>query len=139
MDIVKLLVDSNMPANIFENRAAYLQAIKEGVSGKFVEQGIKELDERQLFISVLNTDAPNLNRYYHKPVLNKTDTEGVLDTIKLMKYAVEVFGDYAKAKTWMHDANPSLRSNCPIDLCDTFEGRKLVTETLRKIDFGDFS
>ncbi|WP_052056029.1 antitoxin Xre/MbcA/ParS toxin-binding domain-containing protein [Myxosarcina sp. GI1] len=139
MNIALLLKTSDLNPKILEDRGAYIQAVRQGVSGKIVEQAVKALGERELFVRLLSTSSGNLNRLYHSKLLSKVQTEGVLDTLKVFDEAINVFGDENLAKEWLHTSIPALNGESPVSLCDTFEGRKLVRETLSAIEYGEFA
>lgn len=52
--------------------------------------------------------------------------------------AASVFGSREQGNEWLMAQVPALGSERPVDLCDTFEGRALVREALRKIEYGEF-
>ncbi len=139
MNISLLLKDANLSPNLLENRAEYIKAVRQGISGTIVKQAVQLLDERDLFVRLLNTNSANLSRFYHQKVLNRIASEGVLDTLRVFQDAIAVFEDTDIAKEWLHTRIPALAGEYPIDLCDTFEGRKLVRETLQAIEYGEFT
>ena len=139
MNIASLLKDSDLSPTLLEDRGAYIQAVRKGVPGKIVEQAVKALGERELFVRLLSTSSGNLNRLYHSKLLTRVQTEGVLDTLKVFNKAIDVFGDENIAKEWLHTAIPALDGELPINLCDTFEGRRLVREALEAIEYGEFT
>ncbi|WP_416397366.1 antitoxin Xre/MbcA/ParS toxin-binding domain-containing protein [Allohahella sp. A8] len=53
--------------------------------------------------------------------------------------ANRVWGGLKSAKQWLSSPVPALDGERPIDLFDTFEGRRWVTTVLRHIETGDFS
>lgn len=129
-----------IPPETFTDPAAYIQAVREGIPGTVVKQAIEEMGgNRELFIRLLNTTAANLNRYYHKKALNRSDSEEVLDTLRVYRAAVRIFGDKKLAREWLSTPIPALAGEHPLDLFDTFEGRNLVRATLRKLEHGEFS
>jgi putative toxin-antitoxin system antitoxin component (TIGR02293 family) len=139
MNIPELLEKANLSPTLLEDRAAYIQAIRMGISGEIVKQAVQELEERELFIRLLNTNSANLSRFYRQKPLTKMQSEGILDTLKVFQDAIAVFENQEIAREWLHTSIPSLAGEYPINLCDTFEGRKLVREALRAIEYGEFS
>lgn len=118
--------------NLFRERDNYIKVIREGVSGEFLRAAVAIIGEHDLFAQTLGVSRANLSRYYRKNVLNKTDTEGVLDILKLWQRSLVVFnGDSRMMKQWFYTSTNILdASNRPIDLCHTFLGRQIVTELL---------
>jgi putative toxin-antitoxin system antitoxin component (TIGR02293 family) len=139
MNIPKLLEGANLSPTLLEDRTAYIQAIRRGISGEIVKQAVQVLEERELFIHLLNTNSANLSRFYHQKLLTKMQSEGILDTLRVFQDAITVFENEQLAKEWLHTRIPALAGEYPINLCDTFEGRKLVREALRAIEYGEFS
>lgn len=139
MSIASLLENSELSPTLLSDRGEYLKALRQGISGAIIKEAINELGERELFISLLETTSANLNRFYHKKKLPRSAAEGILDTLRVIQDAVAVFGDMAIAHEWLHTSIPALAGEVPINLCDTFEGRKIVKESLKAIEYGEFS
>jgi putative toxin-antitoxin system antitoxin component (TIGR02293 family) len=139
MNIAELLEGVNLSPTLLENRTAYIQAIRRGISGEIVKQAVQVLEERELFIHLLNTNSANLSRFYRQKSLTKMQSEGILDTLRVFQKAITVFENEKLAKEWLHTSIPALAGEYPINLCDTFEGRKLVCEALQAIEYGEFS
>lgn len=139
MSIASLLENSELSPTLLSDRREYLKALRQGISGAIIKEAINELGERDLFISLLETTSANLNRFYHKKKLPRSAAEGILDTLRVIQDAVAVFGDMAVAHEWLHTSIPALAGEVPISLCDTFEGRKIVKESLKAIEYGEFS
>jgi putative toxin-antitoxin system antitoxin component (TIGR02293 family) len=139
MNIAELLEGVNLSPTLLENRTAYIQAIRRGISGEIVKQAVQVLQERELFIHLLNTNSANLSRFYRQKSLTKMQSEGILDTLRVFQKAITVFENEKLAKEWLHTSIPALAGEYPINLCDTFEGRKLVCEALQAIEYGEFS
>ena len=130
---------SALPPNVLTDRSAFIAAVRQGIPGRAVQEAIAVFGEQELFIRLLETTAVNLSRFYRQPTLSRSASESVLDTLRLFESAAAVFEDRAIAREWLHAANPSFNGDAPIDLFDTAEGRDLVRETLRAIEYGEFS
>ncbi|MEL6495192.1 MAG: antitoxin Xre/MbcA/ParS toxin-binding domain-containing protein [Cyanobacteria bacterium J06623_7] len=139
MDIALLLKASELSPTLLEDRGEYIQAIRRGIPGRIVELAVKALGERDLFVRLLSTSSGNLNRIYRSQLLTRVQSEGVLDTLKVFNEAITVFGHEDLAKEWLHTGIPALDGELPINLCDTFEGRRLVRESLTAIEYGEFT
>ena len=139
MNIALLLKNSDLSPTLLEDRGEYIQAVRQGIPGKIVELAVKALGERDLFVRLLSTSSGNLNRFYHSQLLTRVQSEGVLDTLKVFNEAISVFNDEDIAKEWLHTSIPALDGELPINLCDTFEGRRLVRESLAAIEYGEFT
>ena len=125
--------------SLFYDRAAFIEVARTGVPGDVVKQAVRVLGYRELFVRLLDTTTGNLNRFYQRKALSQAQSEGLLDTLRVFSKAIAVFGDLARARDWMSAVIPALGAQSPIDLCDTFEGRDLVQEALRKIEYGEFA
>jgi putative toxin-antitoxin system antitoxin component (TIGR02293 family) len=138
MNTATLLESIDLSPTLLEDRAAYLKAVRQGISGRLLKEIVRVFGERELLIKLLNTSSANLNRFYKAEPLSSFQSESVLDLLKIFNLTMDVFGDEEKAKIWLHSNVFALNGECPIDLCDTFEGRSLVKECLQAIDYGEF-
>jgi len=138
MNITSLLKEAELSPTLLEDRAEYIQTVRQGISGRVVKLAVDVLGERELFTSLLNTNSTNLSRFYGK-ILTKFATEGILDTFRVFQNAINAFEDEEMAIEWLHTSIPALAGERPISLCDTSEGRKIVKESLRAIEYGEFT
>lgn len=130
----------DVPAKIFTDQTVYLDTVHKGVSGEVIRQAVKAMgNNRELFLRLLEVDSANLSRVFKKKHLGRTDTEEVLDTLRVYREAVRIFESDEVARDWLSSPIRALSGRAPEALCDTFEGRSLVRATLRKIEQGDFS
>lgn len=129
----------DIPATVFSDRAALIQAARRGLPGGVVKQAVGILGHREVFVRLLETTGGNLNRYYRRKTLSPSQSEGILDMLCVFAKAIAVFGDIDKAREWLKTAIPALGGHSPLELCDTFTGRALVQAALRKIEFGEFA
>ncbi|WP_163574444.1 antitoxin Xre/MbcA/ParS toxin-binding domain-containing protein [Halomonas faecis] len=129
-----------VPPAVYRDKVAFIQTVREGISGSVVKQAIHALgDNRELFVRLLETTPGNLHRFYKRKALSRTDSEEVLDVLRVYYQTSKVFGDRDKALRWLNTSIPALSGEKPLDLFDTFEGRQLVREVLRKVEYGEFS
>ena len=120
------------------DQSAFIRTARHGLPGNIVRQAVGVLGHRELFVRLLGTTAGNLNRYYRRKTLGQAQSEALLDTLRLVSQAASVLGDLERASDWLDTALPGLGGQRPIDLCDTFEGRGLVRNAIRRIEFGEF-
>ncbi len=71
--------------------------------------------------------------------MDKERSEEVLDAVRLLNQAVDTWESTELAMQWLHSPVAALAGEKPIELFDTFEGRKWVSQVLDKIEQGDFS
>ena len=60
------------------------------------------------------------------------------DALRVFARAERAFAGLVGACEWLETALPALGGQRPIDLCDTFEGRRLVQDAIRRIEHGEF-
>lgn len=129
-----------LPENIFNNDMVYYKTVVNGISGKVIKWAVLAMPkQKEAIVKALGTTSGNLSRLYSKATLDTHQTEEILDIVKLYTEVYDVFGSVDKADLWLSMSVPALRGEQPINLLDTFIGRKLVRETINKIRFGDFS
>ncbi len=129
----------DIPESVFSDPAAFIRIARQGLPGGVVKQAVGVLGHRDLFVRLLETTAGNLNRFYRRKALNQSQSEGLLDILRVFSKAISVFGDADRAREWLNSAVPALGGQSPIELCDTFAGRDMVQGALRKIEYGEFA
>jgi len=134
-----LIASLGLHAGDLTNQREYIRTVREGIPGDVVKRTIKAFDNRELIIRILHTTSSNLSRYYRIKKMNRVNSEEMLDTIRLYSQAVDIFGDMEKVKEWLKTSIPALTGETPEALLDTFEGRHLVSQILRKIEYGEFT
>ena len=131
-----------IPSAAFVDQGVYIRTVRAGLSGEVVKQAIDVIGHRDFFVRLLGTTSGHLNRLYGRKSLDPARTEGLLDTLRIFAAAAAAtataFGGLERAQDWLGAALPALGGDRPIDLCDTFEERRLVREVIRKIEYGEF-
>ncbi len=133
-----LLVALGINENQLDDPVAYINTVRTGLSGELVKRAVKIFENRELFVRILGTTSSNLSRFYRLKKMTPAASEEMLDTIRLYKQAVELFGDIESAKAWLNTSVVALKGEKPVSLLDTYEGRKWVSQVLRKIEYGEF-
>ncbi len=126
-------------ADDLTNQREYIRTVREGIPGDVVRRTVKIFNNRELIVRILRTTSSNLSRYYRIKKMNRVDSEEMLDTIRLYFQALGVFGEMDKVKEWVKTSTPALAGETPEALFDTFEGRNLISQILRKIEYGEFT
>ena len=103
-----------------------------------IRQAVDAVGHRGLFVRLLGTTSGNLSRLYHRNTLGRVPSETLLDVLRVVARAVAVFGTLGQAGEWLATETAAMGGKKPIDLCDTFEGRGLVRDAIRRIDYGEF-
>ena len=62
-----------------------------------------------------------------------------LDRARVLRQARDVWESEAAAKDWLQGPVRALGGKTPVELLDTAEGRRQVSEVLRMIETGDFT
>jgi len=133
-----LLSTLGLDENQLDDPVVYIQSVRTGLPGELVKRAVKMMGNRELFVRILGTTSSNLSRFYRLKKMTSAASEEMLDTIRLFKQAVELFGDIESAKEWLNTPAPALQEEKPIALLDTYEGRRWVSQVLRKIEYGEF-
>ena len=128
----------DIPPAALADGLTFIQAAKSGLSGDVVRQAVAVVGHRELFVRLLGTTSGNLSRLYRRKTLGKGPSEALLDLLRVVAGAVAVFGTLRQADEWLDTEIAALGGQRPIDLCDTFEGRGLVRDAIRRIEYGDF-
>ncbi|WP_372614187.1 antitoxin Xre/MbcA/ParS toxin-binding domain-containing protein [Halomonas sp.] len=136
----EMMAEVGLPRDVYTDQEVFIRTVREGVSGRILKKAVSAMpDDRKVFVRLLETDSGNLHRFYKRKSLGRAQSEELLDTLKLYIEAEKVFGDREIAEDWLHTPVPALSGSRPVDLFDTFAGRAMVRQALRKISFGEFS
>jgi len=123
---------------VFRNSSTFIRKVSQGVSGNVLRTAVEEIGNRDFFVKLMGVNNSNFSRRYKKDRINDLQGEQILDALRIFVLAREVFEDKDIAEEWI--SSPIAALGCkPIELCTTFEGRRLVRNTLEKIERGEFS
>lgn len=129
-----------LPSNVLYDDVVFIHAIRTGIPGQVVRQTVALLGgHNELIADLAGTTPGNLHRTYKKAVLAKTQSEAILDLLRLFAYAATVFDNQDIVRSWLDCEIPALSGTRPIDIMDTFQGRTMVRDILVKIERGEFS
>ena len=128
----------DVPPAALVDRSAFIDAARAGLPGEVVKQAIDVFGHRELIVRLVGTTSGNLHRVYRRKALGPAQSEVLLDTLRVFFRATEAFGSLERANEWMDTALPALNGERPADLCDTFEGRRLVQDAIQRIEHGEF-
>lgn len=133
------MVFDTIPADVFASRKAFIEVARKGIPGRWVRSVVEATGLRETFLSILNVSSGNLSREYRKKALAKETSEEVLDAVRLLRQAEDVWESQEMAIQWLNSPVPALAGEKPLNLFDTFEGRRWVSQVLNKIEHGEFS
>jgi len=136
-----ILDNVGLSRNLMTDPLVRLATIKQGVPGSTLKAVVTDFypSEREIFCEALHTASSNLSRLYRRK-LDKQKSEEFIDTMAVYLMAQDLYdGDKALALELLNTNIPALNSVKPVDLLDTFEGRRIVKEYLSKLGWGEFS
>ncbi|ORT49531.1 hypothetical protein ST37_14145 [Vibrio sp. qd031] len=119
--------------------SGYFKAVNQGVSGQHLKSVVSIIADRDIFAKVIGKDKSNLSRSYRVNKLPSLIGDSVLDTVRIYMQASDIYGSLDLAREWLSMPIPALGGELPIELIDTPAGRELVRQTLRKIEYGEYS
>lgn len=125
------VLDTGDPTQIIE-------LIRRGLPAQAVDfvAGLLSLS-RAAFLEAIKIPLSTVERRLRTAeVLTQDESDRVSRVAKVLRRAVDVFGDEVQAKAWMTDSVSSLGGRTPLSLLDTIEGYELVTNTLSRIEYG---
>lgn len=132
--------EAQLSNKIFDDTQEYLKTINNGIPGSVVKWAVNTFpDQRPVIIDALGTTSGNLSRLYTRKALDKHQSEEVLDILRLVNKAANVFGDLELASEWLATPINALNGEKPSKLMDTFIGRQLVSNALDAIHYGEFT
>lgn len=128
-----------IPNSDIMSGAGYYRAVNQGVSGKTLKSIVLAINDRDVFAKVVGKDKTNLSKSYRLATLPKLVGDSVVDTLRVYMLATRIYGSLELASEWLHSSIPALGGEQPVALLDSHAGRELVRQTLRKIEFGEYS
>lgn len=128
-----------IPMEVLRNRRTFIAQSRKGIPGHWVKSVVDETGMRETFVAILGVSSSNLSRVYRRKALDRDASEEVLDAVRLLNLAVNTWESRELALEWLNSSVAALGGEKPVDLFDTFEGRRWVAQVLNKIECGDFS
>ena len=128
----------DIPMSTFGNTDAFIHAVRKGIPGKVVKQAVEVVGQRDLFVRLAGVSAGNLHRVYKREKLGATQSEALLDALRVFYRASIALGGLDAASEWLETPLPAMAGQRPLDFCDTFNGRRLVQQAIAKIEHGEF-
>lgn len=128
-----------IPSQVLTNRKIFIDVARKGIPGWWVKSVVDATELRETFLTVLDVSSENLSRVYRKKALGKKTSEEILDTVRVIRQAVDVWESQELAMQWLSNSVAALDDERPTNLFDTFEGRRWVAQVLRTIEHGGFS
>jgi putative toxin-antitoxin system antitoxin component (TIGR02293 family) len=117
----------------------YYKAVVKGVSGGNLKSVIDIISDRDMMAHIIGKDKSNLSKSYRVKALPPVIGDSVLDTVRVYMMASDIYGSIEHASEWLNTPIPALGGEVPSELMTTPAGRELVRQTLRKIEYGEYS
>jgi len=130
------------------------KSLKKNIAGDFdliaiTREGIKKSTLKSLagylgismetMSRLLHTSHRNIQRKDEEELLDTLKTEKVLELASLAQRGIEVIGNKAAFKEWLHSPLMALGNKTPLDYLDTSFGVQMVTKVLGRLEQGVFS
>lgn len=127
------------PDEVFNNSQTFINSVRKGVSGRMLKEIIQSTGQRKLWSHILNVDSSNLSKLYARARLDREASEDVLDSVRVLNQAAKVWESLEMAIEWLNSEVPALANQVPIELFDTAEGRRWISQVLTHVEHGEFS
>ena len=132
-------VELGLDPSIYHNPAIFIATVREGISGHVLKQALELFDSKQIFARALSTNVAGLEAYCGEKPLDRQGSEVVLDTMRTLDKVQRIWGSDETAQNWLHSKVPALGGAEPAEMFDSYEGRRWVSQVVKKIEYGDFS
>tara|TARA_R110002012_G_scaffold129663_2_gene282106 strand:- start:1875 stop:2300 length:426 start_codon:yes stop_codon:yes gene_type:complete len=134
-----LTIELGLDPEIYRNPASFIATVRAEISGQILRRALEKLGGKQIFARALNTDATGLENYCRAIRLDRGKSEIVLDTIRVWIRIQQIWESGQLAESWIRSNVPALGGLRPLELFDTYEGRRWVIQVIEKIECGEFS
>ena len=115
----------------------YLSIVRSGVNSKQLRAITDLIGDEELIARSIGTTL-NLSKRYQSKRLSSTDTDNLIDLLRVYTQAATVYESFDLAKEWMRSSIPALGGEIPVNMIDSHAGREVVRQTLRKMEFGEY-
>ncbi len=132
-------VQMQIPGNTLTNSAVFIRTVREGIPGVAAKVFVEACGDSTILSKILGVSLSDVAHVYHCKKLGSDTSEELLDAMRIFVLATDVFGNKDIAREWLNTRVPALNNERPLDLFDTFEGRKWVSQVLNAIKWGEFS
>jgi len=86
---------------------------------------------------VIEINERTAQRRKEQGALTSEESDRLARVARVIRRAVEAFGDEAQALEWLRRANRTLGGSPPLELLGTDAGAELVVDELGRIEYGD--
>jgi putative toxin-antitoxin system antitoxin component (TIGR02293 family) len=131
---------ANSPLTFLDlgNAAQTIELIRNGLPAAAIDYVAQILSlSRAALLEAIKIPLSTIERRLRTgEALSPEESDRVSRVAKVVRRAVEVFGDDVEGKAWMSDSISALGGKTPLSLLDTMEGYELVVATLSRIEYG---
>ena len=117
--------------------SGYLSLVRSGVSGDQLKAITDLIGEEELIARSIGTTS-NLSKRYQSKRLSSTETDNLIDLLRVYIQAAKVYESFDLAKEWMRSSIPALGGEIPVNMIDSQAGREVVRQALRRMEFGEY-
>jgi putative toxin-antitoxin system antitoxin component (TIGR02293 family) len=115
----------------------YLSIVRSRVSGDQLKAITDLIGEKELIARSIGTTS-NLSKSYQTKRLSSTETDNLIDLLRVYIQAAKVYESFDLAKEWMRSSIPALGGEIPVNMIDSQAGREVVRQALRRMEFGEY-
>lgn len=134
---------ANSPLTFLDlgDSARTIELIRKGLPATSIDYVAELLSlSRAALLEAVKIPASTIERRLRTgEALSAEESDRVSRIAKVVRRAVDVFGDDEQGKAWMTDTISSLGGKTPLSLLDTMEGYELVQATLARIEYGVYA
>lgn len=134
-----ITTELGLDPSIYHNPAHFIATVREGISGQVLRRALDQLGSELIFAQAFRTDSAGLESYCTDTPLDRQRSEVLLDTIRILDRVRRTWESNELAQQWLHSNVPALGGAKPVEMFDTYEGRRWVTQVAEKVERGDFS
>jgi len=122
------------------NFSDFISVIRKGVSKKGMDKlmEITAITLREMAVIIQVSDR-TLRRYKSQTLLNREQSERVVELARLYSRGEQVFGNLESFKEWMNSTVMALGNKKPKEFLDTSLGINILMDELGKIEHGIFA
>jgi putative toxin-antitoxin system antitoxin component (TIGR02293 family) len=115
-----------------------LEAVRNGLQPAVLDQAAQYLDvSRQTLLHAIGIPVSTATRKARaRTALSPEESDKVDRVARVVKRALEVFGDEAQARAWLTDPVLTLGGRKPLEMLDSHVGYEIVMDTLGQILYG---
>lgn len=115
-----------------------IRRIRSGLPGSALGKVAEVYQLPQAEIYTILKISPKTGQRAKTGTLDTDKSDHLVQLIKVVIRANDIFKDHAKSMTWLKSPCYALGGQVPVTLLDTSEGIELVTDTLGRIEHGVF-